>query len=305
MPSADTAPRGATHPGGRTLLVIGGAEDKRRRVLVLKRFVTLAGRRQSRIVVIPTASSMPEEAVEVYRSVFSRLHADDVTAVHPSSRQQAGAPDLVAAVDRSTGVFITGGNQLKLAQLIVGTPLAEAIRRAYERGAVVAGTSAGASVLSQFMISLGDEGVTPRQRAGQLTAGLGLLPGVILDQHFAQRTRYARLLSLVAGSPSLLGVGVDEDTAAEIADEQTLRVVGSGAVYVVDGRSAVSDAHEARRDAPLMVSGAVVHSLPLGAVFDLREVALLDFEEHYAEVAVVTSPTDVHETANAAAALRR
>lgn len=305
MPAADVTPSEVTEQPRRTLLVIGGAEDKRRRVLVLKRFVALAGRRDARIVVIPTASSMPEEAVAVYRSVFARLHAKAVTAVHPGSRQEAGSPDLVAALDRATGVFITGGNQLKLAQLIVGTPLADALRRAYERGAVVAGTSAGASVLSQFMISLGEEGVTPRQRSAQLTAGLGLLPGVILDQHFAQRTRYGRLLALVAGSPSLLGVGVDEDTAAEIVDEHTLRVVGTGAVYVVDGRAAVSDAHEARRDAPLLVSGAVVHSLPLGAVFDLHDVALLDFEEHYAEVAVVTSPTDAHETAAAAAALRR
>ncbi|MGI8948913.1 MAG: cyanophycinase [Ornithinimicrobium sp.] len=305
MPAAGSTLSEVTDPPERTLLVIGGAEDKRRRVLVLKRFVSLAGGRHARIVVIPTASSMAQEAVEVYRSVFTRLHARDVSAVHPRSREQAGAPDLLAAVDLATGVFITGGNQLKLAQLIVGTPLAAAIRRAYERGAVVAGTSAGASVLSQFMISLGDEGVTPRQRSAQLTAGLGLLPGVILDQHFAQRTRYGRLLSLVAGSPSLLGVGIDEDTAAEITDERTLRVVGGGAVYVVDGRAAVSDAHEARRDAPLLVSGAVVHSLPWGAVFDLHDVALRDFEEQHAEVAVVTSPTDVHETANAAAALRR
>jgi cyanophycinase len=305
MPHADRSDADVTEAPPRRLFVIGGAEDKRRRVLVLKRFVALAGGRAARIVVIPSASSLAEEAVEVYRSVFERLHATDVTAVDPQTRHQSADPELVAAVDDATGVFVTGGNQLKLGQLIVGTPLHEAIRRAYERGAVVAGTSAGASVLSQFMISLGDEGVTPRQRAGQLTAGFGLLPGVILDQHFAQRTRYARLLSLVAGSPSLLGVGVDEDTAAEILDERVLTVVGTGSVYVVDGRAAVSDAHEARRDAPLLVSGAVVHSLPYGATFDLGDVTLTDFREQYPEVAVVTSPTDVHETANAAAALRR
>lgn len=289
----------------RTLLVIGGAEDKRRRVVVLKRFVRLAGGREARIVVIPTASAMAEEAVEVYRSVFGRQHVTDVEAVDPQTRQEAADPKLVELIDQATGIFITGGNQLKLGQLIVGTPVNAAIERAYQRGAVVAGTSAGASVLSQFMISMGDEGISPRQRSSQLTAGLGLLPGVILDQHFGQRTRYGRLLSLVAGSPSLLGVGIDEDTAAEIADERILTVVGSGAVYVVNARQAVSDAHEARRDAPLLVSGAVVHSLPYGATFDLQQVELVEFEEMYPEVAVVTSPTDVHETANAAAALRR
>lgn len=289
----------------RTLLVIGGAEDKRRRVVVLKRFVRLSGGRDARIVVIPTASSLAEEAFEVYQSVFARQHVTDVALVNPQSRAAASDPDLTAAIDQATGVFLTGGNQLKLGQLIVGTPVHEAITRAYHRGAVVGGTSAGASVLSQFMISMGEEGVSPRQRVSQLSAGLGLLPGVILDQHFSQRTRYARLLSLIAASPSLLGIGIDEDTAAEVVNERLMTVVGSGAVYVVDARAAVSDAHEARRDAPLMVSGAVVHSLPYGSTFDLQAAQLTDFTEMHPEVAVVTSPTDAHDTANAAAALRR
>lgn len=296
---------GAPEPAQRTLLVIGGAEDKRRRVIVLKRFVRLAGGRDARVVVIPTASSMAEEAFEVYQSVFARQHVKDIELVNPQSRQEASDAALVEAIDGATGVFLTGGNQLKLGQLIVGTPVHEAITRAYHRGAIIAGTSAGASVLSQFMISMGEEGVVPRQRVSQVSAGLGLLPGVILDQHFGQRTRYARLLSLVAASPSLLGVGIDEDTAAEVVDERTMTVVGSGAVYVVDARAAVTDAHEARRDAPLMVSGAVVHSLPYGSTFDLEAAQLTDFVEMHSEVAVVTSPTDLHDTANAAAALRR
>lgn len=289
----------------RTLFVIGGAEDKRRRVMVLRRFVRLAGGRDADIVVIPTASSMAEEAVDVYSQVFSRLHATQVSTVNPQTRQQAADPELVALLDRATGVFITGGNQLKLGQLITGTPVHEALERAYRRGAVIAGTSAGASVLSQFMISMGEEGVSPRQRSSQLSAGFGLLPGVIVDQHFEERTRYGRLMSLVAGSPSLIGMGIDEDTAAEIVNERTLSVVGSGTVYIVDGRDAVSDAHEARRDAPLLVSGAVVHALPYGAIFDLAEARLTKFTEMHPEVAVVTSPTDVHDTANAVAALRR
>lgn len=289
----------------RTLLVIGGAEDKRRRVVVLKRFVRLAGGRDARVVVIPTASSMAEEAFEVYQSVFGRQHVTDISLVNPQTRQEASDPGLIEAIDHATGVFVTGGNQLKLGQLIVGTPVHDAITRAYHRGAVISGTSAGASVLSQFMISMGEEGVVPRQRVSQVSAGMGLLPGVILDQHFGQRTRYARLLSLIAASPSLLGVGIDEDTAAEITNERTMTVVGSGAVYVVDARGAVTDAHEARRDAPLMVSGAVVHSLPFGSTFDLGAAQLTDFVEQHSEVAVVTSPTDVHDTANAAHALRR
>jgi cyanophycinase len=118
--------------------------------------------------------------------------------------------------------------------------------------------------MSQFMISLGDEGVTPRQRSSQLSAGLGLVTGVVVDQHFDQRGRYGRLLSIVANSPNLIGIGIDENTAAEIRDERLMSVVGAGAVFVLDARHAITDAPEARRGAPLLVSGAVVHTLPAG-----------------------------------------
>jgi cyanophycinase len=278
-----------------SLLIIGGAEDKVGRATVLRRFVRLAGGRRARIVVIPTASAFPEQAVETYTTIFRRLGAPEVVAVDPPTRPAAAAEALVQAVDNATGIFMTGGNQLKLSQLIVGTPLADAVSRAHVRGAVVAGTSAGASFMSQFMISLGADGVTPRQRTSQLTSGLGLLPGVIVDQHFDQRARYGRLMSLVAGSPNLLGMGVDEDTAAEIRDGRKLTVVGSGAVFVVDARSAVSDVPEARRDAPLLVSGAVVHSLPTGATFDLNTAQLVGFVEKHPDVVVkaaFTAPDD-------------
>ena len=286
-----------------SLLVIGGAEDKVGRVTILRRFVRLAGGRSSRIVVIPTASSLADEVVEVYSTVFSRLGCPHVTSVNPSSRQESASEALVEQINQATGVFISGGNQLKLSQLIVGTPLGDALLAAHRRGAVVAGTSAGASIMSQFMISMGEEGVTPRQRSSQLTQGLGLVPDVIIDQHFDQRSRYGRLLSLVASSPSLLGMGIDEDTAAEITNGTTLTVVGSGAVFVVDARNAQTDAHEARRDAPLLVTGAVVHSLPYGATFDLPSATLTGFVEQNPDVAV-TAAKDQHDTATAAAALR-
>ncbi|YAL81872.1 cyanophycinase [Dermacoccaceae bacterium W4C1] len=286
----------------RSLLIIGGAEDKVGRVTVLRRFVKLAGGRKARILIIPTASSVPDEVVDVYGTVFSRLGAAEVHTADPADRMASSSPDLVEAAQHATGVFISGGNQLKLSQLIVGTPFGAALLAAYRNGTVIAGTSAGASIMSQFMISMGEEGVTPRQRSSQLTAGLGLLPGVIIDQHFDQRARYGRLLSLVAGSPSLLGMGIDEDTAAEIVDERTMTIVGSGAVFVVDARQARTDAHEARRDAPLLVSGATVHTLPYGAVFDLESASLTDFVERHPDAAV-TSSRDRHDTATAAAAL--
>jgi cyanophycinase len=305
-----------------SLLIIGGAEDKVGRATILRRFVRLAGGRNARIVLIPTASAFPDEVVETYTKAFSRLGAPEVVVVNPSSRAaaatvplragdhaggpamtqttaQAGAQAMAQAMDNATGVFMTGGNQLKLSQLFVGTPLSDAIARAHERGAVVAGTSAGASIMSQFMISLGADGVTPRQRSSQLTSGLGLLPGVIIDQHFDERARYGRLMSLVAGSPNLLGMGIDEDTAAEVRDGHLMTVVGSGAVFVVDARMAVSDVPVARRHAPLLISGAVVHSLPAGARFDLHTAQLTGFVERHPDVVVKASARTAGDSGHA------
>ncbi|WP_323099985.1 cyanophycinase [Intrasporangium sp. YIM S08009] len=280
-------PDPASPSGGgtrRTLLVIGGAEDRLGRSVVLKRFVRLAGGRSSRIVVIPTASSYADEVSESYRDAFTRLRGGDVSVVHPQTRRDAGSPDMVAALDAATGVFLTGGSQVKLAQNVVGTPVGDAVVRAYERGAVVAGTSAGASILSRFMISLGDEGLTPRQRASQISAGLGLVEDAIIDQHFDQRGRYGRLMSMVAASPNLLGIGIDENTAAEIRDGRRLTVLGAGSIFVVDARNAITDAPDARRGAPLLVSGAVVHSLPTGSTFDLEHVELTAFVERHPDI---------------------
>ena len=150
----------------RTLLIIGGAEDRIGRSVVLKRFIKLAGGRRSHIVVIPTASSYAGEVSEAYRDVFTRLRGGDVSVVHPETRRDSNDPAMVEALDTATGVFLTGGSQVKLAQNIVGTPVGDAIVRAYERGAVVAGTSAGASIMSRFMISLG-RGGPDAQAAGE------------------------------------------------------------------------------------------------------------------------------------------
>ncbi len=291
-------------PGSRRLLIIGGAEDKLGSSRVLRRFVRLAGGADARIVMIPTASSVEMEMEVVYRSVFARLGAVDVVAVRPQSRVEADSAYLAAAIERATGVFMTGGNQLKLSQVVAGTAVGDAVLAAYERGVVVAGTSAGASIMSSHMISMGEEGVTPRQRASQLSAGLGLLPQVIVDQHFDQRARYGRLMSLVALSPSLLGMGIDEDTAALVTDGRYVEVVGSGAVFVVDARQAVTNAHEARHGAPVLVSGAVVHTLPAGARFDLQERSLTEFVERRPDPQVAASHADREEATTLARRLR-
>jgi cyanophycinase len=260
-----------------TLFAIGGAESKLRRRTVLRSFVAEAGGRDARIAVVPTASSLGPEVVNVYQAVFSSLDAGEVFDLRPESRAEAGDPDLIGRLTDATGIFMTGGNQLRLSALIAGTPFGRAIRDAYQRGATVGGTSAGASIMAEHMIAFGVGGSTPKQRMSQLAVGLGLLDGVVIDQHFEQRNRYGRLLSLVAQSPSLLGIGVDEDTAAVVRDGNRLEVIGRGAVTIVDGTQLISNAYVAKRTAPLMVSGAVLHVLPAGATFDLAARRLLGF----------------------------
>jgi cyanophycinase len=277
----------------RTLLIIGGAEDRIGRSVVLKRFIKLAGGRSSHLVIIPTASSFALEVSEAYTDVFTRLRGGEVSVVHPTTRREAGNPEMVAALDAATGIFITGGSQVKLAQNIVGTAVGDAVVRAYERGAVIAGTSAGASIMSRYMISLGEEGLTPRQRASQISAGLGLLEDIIIDQHFDQRGRYGRLMSMVAASPNLLGLGIDENTAAEIRDGRVMSVIGAGAIFVVNARNAITDAPDARRGAPLLVSGAVVHTLPTGSTFDLQHVELTAFVERHPDIEGAVVPAKV------------
>jgi cyanophycinase len=259
-------------------MIIGGAEDKLKRRTILTDFVAASGGADARIVVIPTASSIGDEVVEVYDALFRRLGAGEVTACRPESRDEAHDPDLVKVVDEATGVFMTGGNQLKLSAVICGTPVGDAVVRAHERGAVVAGTSAGASIQSSHMVAFGTGGATPKQRMTQVAAGLGLLDTTVIDQHFDQRNRYGRLLMIVTQSPQLLGIGVDEDTCATVTVEdghEVLRVTGRGAVTILDPAQLVTNSYEAKRSSPLLASGIVLHVLPAGAAYDLTERALI------------------------------
>ncbi len=260
------------------LLVIGGAEDKLGRRTVLTEFVQRAGGSEARIAVVPTASSLGPEIVEVYDALFTKLGAAEVYGVRPEDRAQASEPELVARLEGATGIFMTGGNQLKLSTTIAGTPFGAAIVAARERGVTIAGTSAGASIQSSHMVAFGPGGSTPKQRMTQVAAGLGLVQNCVIDQHFAQRNRYGRLLMIVSQSPQLLGMGVDEDTAAVITRTEQgdqLRVIGRGSVTLMDGTHMVTDAHEAKERKPILASGVVLHVLPAGAQFDITTRSLI------------------------------
>ena len=296
-------------------MIIGGAEDKLRTRTILKEFVSACGGADARIAVVPTASSLGPEVVEVYDALFTREGAGTVVPLRPANRADAYDPDLVAVLDDVTGIFMTGGNQLKLSSIICGTPLGDAIIAAHERGAVVAGTSAGASIQSSHMVAFGGPGATPKQRMTQVAAGLGLVDSCVIDQHFDQRNRYGRLLMIVAQSPQLLGIGVDEDTAAivervvvprsDVPDEappelphEVLRVVGRGAVTIFDPARITTNAFEAKRSAPLLASNVVLHVLPEGSAFDLTTRTLVPPTHH-------VDPADAEDLAAAGSDLRR
>ncbi|HET7141513.1 MAG TPA: cyanophycinase [Candidatus Limnocylindria bacterium] len=270
---SDSSPTPAPRAGH--LLIIGGAEDKLRQRQILSRFASLAGGAEGRVAVVSTASSLGDEATELYLSLFHGLGITDIRGLRPLTREDANEPDAIAAVRDATGIFMTGGNQLRLSSVIGGTALGRAIIDRHRHGAIVAGTSAGASAISTFMVAFGTSGTTPKQRMTQMSAGLGLLPGVIIDQHFEQRNRIGRLLALVAQSPALLGIGIDEDTAALVSPAGVMEVIGKGSVTILDPAHLQTDAYEVKRHKPIMVSGVLLHSLPSGYRFDLRKRRLL------------------------------
>jgi cyanophycinase len=261
--------------GAGPVLLIGGAEDKFREKVILSTFAELAGGPDGHVVVISTASSLGDVATAIYRDLFLSLGIGRVSGIHPEERNDANAPEAIDLLAEATGVFLTGGNQSRLTQVVGGTRLADALANAHDRGVAVAGTSAGASALGAHMVAFGRPGPTPKNRMVQLAAGLGLVPGVVIDQHFEQRGRIGRLIALVAQSPSLLGIGIDEDTCAVVGADRTISVIGRGAITIVDGSHVATDAYRGKGYRPVMVSGAVLHSLPSGYRFDMRARALL------------------------------
>lgn len=252
------------------VLIIGGAEDKVRERVILTRFIRLAGGPDARIAVISTASSLGPLAGEMYRRIFGELGAAEVHPIHAVNRTQANDRDAARLVRDATGVFLTGGNQLRLSSTIGGTALAQQIVRRHREGAVIAGTSAGASAMSTHMVAFGASGSTPKQRMVQMAAGLGILPGVIVDQHFEARNRLGRLLAIIASNPSLLGIGVDEDTCGVVGPDRVMEVIGRRSVTILDGAESETDAWEVKAHKPVMISNVVLHSLPEGYRFDLE-----------------------------------
>jgi cyanophycinase len=252
------------------IVPIGGAENKENDRHILERFVRVSGGDAANIVVIPTASRMHETGPR-YERLFADMGAAQVATMDFDTRRDCQEPGRLRRLEEATGIFFTGGNQLRLTTLLGGTPVAKLIRMRNAHGVAVGGTSAGASILSEHMIAFGDEGSAVVSGSVRLAPGLGLTNRFIIDQHFRERDRLGRLITALAYNPFAIGIGLDEDTAAFIGPDETLEVEGSGGVTVVDGSEvSYSSISEVAEGQPVCVLGLRVHILTAGATFNLH-----------------------------------
>lgn len=259
-----------------TLVIIGGNEDKEHECTILRRVVALAGEEKARMIIMTIASRHQADTGRLYQAAFSRLGMTRVEVVSIRDRAETRSADLARRLADAGGIFFTGGDQLRITSILGGSELAYGLERAYRAGTVIAGTSAGASVMSRTMIVGGEEAGAPRNDAARMAPGLGLIDEVVVDQHFAQRGRIGRLLSAIAQNPRMLGLGIDEDTAVVVSPRAQLEVVGSGCVTIVDAAGMVdSNVSETSLGQPLALFGVQLHLLPAGYRFDLSTRQLL------------------------------
>ena len=251
------------------IIPIGGAEDKVNDKTILKRFCELSGGKDAKILVIPTASQL-EDTGPRYVEIFESMGAKSMH-IPVDEREDCFKDEIIETLNRATGIFITGGNQLRLSTILGGTPVAKLIRSLNAKGVHVAGTSAGAAIVSEHMIAGGKMGPTPKEDGATMAPGLGLTNKIIVDQHFRQRDRIGRLLAALSYNPFISGIGIDEDTAAFISPEGIFEVVGAGAITVVDPSELThSSMHDARHKENITLIGMKLHILGEGSKYDIN-----------------------------------
>jgi cyanophycinase len=268
--------RTPARPG--TLMLIGGAEDKFEQKFLLKSFFERSGGPRARISILPSASES-EESGALYHQIFTDFGAQSAQLIPLFKRDEAELLDVANDIEKSTGIFMTGGDQSKIVSILHATATLRAIKAAYENGATIGGTSAGAAAMSNPMISSGLVGSLARSGMVKLQEGLGLTEHLLIDQHFHQRNRLGRLLTAVMSYPGMFGIGVDEDTAALVTHDGFLSVIGRGTVTVLDASQMQSVNLAITPDkSPLAFSRMIMHTLVHGGRFDLNKRAVISEE---------------------------
>src|SRR3954467_1831774 len=255
-----------------SLIIVGGHEEKGKEHErpILEEIAARARRRKGNLVVVTVASQLPEEMAADYRAVFRDLGVRDLDVVDIRSRDDACDDNNVEKIRNASVVFFTGGDQLRITSQVGDSPTFQCLNEIYRRGATIAGTSAGAAAMSETMLvsGAGDESV--EISALGMAPGLGFISGVVVDSHFAERGRFGRLLGAVAQNPKNIGLGIDEDTAIVVEQDDRFRVLGSGAVYVVDGTGgSYPSLSERRPEGILSIFDVKVHFLGDGDSYDL------------------------------------
>ncbi|MCW7540818.1 cyanophycinase [Aquabacterium sp. A7-Y] len=258
----------ASHPG--RLVIIGGAEDREQDKPILKRFTELASAGEGSVLVITAASTEPEEMWKTYRDAFGELGVRHCEPLHIRSRDEANDPAMSEKMRQAGGVFMTGGDQKRLLSLIGGTEVCKTMRTRYaQAGLCVAGTSAGASALSEHMLTMTGS-AHPERDPPCLGVGLGFIGDAVIDQHFSERGRLGRLLAAIAHNPKLIGVGIDENTALIVHGGQGIEIVGEGGVTLMDGRDMSFDFLETAQGDVIQLADVRVHVLPAGTRHELN-----------------------------------
>lgn len=253
------------------LVIIGGAEDKEGDCKILRRVAELSGGRLGKVVIMTAATEYPSKVGIEYKNLFLKLNITNIDALHIETRDDANDTRILERLDNATCVFFTGGDQLKITSLLGGSKAERLLNEMFEKGLIIAGTSAGASVMSETMITSGNDDDAPKKCTVKMAPGLGLLKDVVIDQHFAQRGRIGRLLAAVAQNPNVLGIGIDEDTAIIVDNDDTFEIIGSNAVTILDGINlSYTNVSESRPDDILALTNIILHILPEGYRFDMQ-----------------------------------
>jgi len=255
---------------GGHLLVIGGAEDKYNERRILKKFLSLAGGDKAEVLIVPVASDFPEFAADVYVQAFRNIGVATPRVLRATSRQDVFQADADELLEGVTGVFMTGGDQMRLVSLLGGTKFADKLRKLVrETDIVLAGTSAGAAGMSTSMIVRGESTSHPHKNSVRLSPGLGFLKNIIIDQHFTERGRISRLITAVSYKPYNHGVGIDENTAIILGGDGVMEVYGLGSVTVVDGSQiSYNEIAEVDENQAFSVCGVQLHVLRDGLIYD-------------------------------------
>ncbi|NTU75887.1 MAG: cyanophycinase [Anaerolineaceae bacterium] len=260
-----------------TIIAIGGNVDLHG--AVMQEFYRRSGGQNGHFVILPTASALIDTG-DTQATALEELGASQKPTVLPiRQRLQADNPEYLSAVQNATGIFLCGGDQLRLTTVLGGTQLHSALLKAAQNGCIIAGTSAGAAAFSHVMISRGHNGQAARNGIAQFSSGLGFENRIIFDQHFNQRNRMGRLIYAITTNPSLLGVGIDENTAALI-ENNIVEIYGQNAVTVVDGhRLSNSNIADLNHRDYLAVSGMTLHVLTRGCryLIDQRTAEIPNF----------------------------